>query len=150
MSTALYVDRTVDVAIVGGGTTSLFQGERGGLVCTGVVKLAQAWLIEFLTPVGSIPSQPQRGSVFVPDLTTGFVRTLAEARESFIVAEQQVRTTLQNQDDRDTPDDESLLRVDLLGLAWQPGKVSVTVDIWSRAENSRQVIVPIDVTPRRQ
>jgi hypothetical protein len=40
---------------------ALYSEDTAGKLCVGIQKLAQRWLLEFLTEIGSMPGLPTRG-----------------------------------------------------------------------------------------
>jgi hypothetical protein len=52
----------------------LFNENTSGKITTGVQKLAQRWLLEFLTETGSIPALPDRGCLFMRQARRRFTR----------------------------------------------------------------------------
>ncbi len=148
-----YVGRTVDVLAFYGakprGEVSLAQtlvptGERGS-VCTGVQKLSQRWLLEFLTGTGTMPYLPDRGSDFMLDLWQGQLRTTIDARQSFFIAARQVQQNLQAEEDDDMQDDERYGSVTLLAIVVNGDQLTLRLELRSLAGTSRQVILPIPV-----
>ncbi len=79
-----YIGRKVDVLAFQGPvpvgevllTQSLALEGTGGMVTTGINFLAQRFLIELLTERGSIPHWPIRGTTFMTEIRSQFVRTL--------------------------------------------------------------------------
>jgi hypothetical protein len=119
----------------------------GGLICVGVQKLAQRWVLEFLTPVGSIPYKTDRGSSFMPRLAAGEIRTDVDVSTFFYLAAAQVKPNLINEDALTDPDDEKFASVSLDNFSFAPGgKLVLQVSVYSVAGASRQVILPISVT----
>ena len=86
--TSDYAGRKVDILAFDGaytdGTFELTQGlygasQESGKVCSGIQKLAQRWLIEFFTPLGSVPYLPARGCNFINQSRSGRLRTETDA-----------------------------------------------------------------------
>jgi hypothetical protein len=132
-------------------TTELAQtiagDSSGGLICVGVQKLAQRWVLEFLTPAGSIPYKTDRGSSFIPDILSGVIRTDSDVAAFFSMASSQIKTNLTNEDALTDPDDEKFASVNLDGFSFSAGgKLILQVSIYSVAGTSREVILPISVT----
>ena len=151
-----YKDRTYDyfalqgVKPVGDAQLSLqlFSKEITGQVCTGPQKLAQRWLLEFLTETGSMPGLPNRGCTFMTKVRQGTLRTYSDVWTAFVFGAYQTSVTLLNEEDDTWPDDERLLRAELLSLTFFPGYANLNIQIISRAGNSRAVILPISTLPQ--
>jgi hypothetical protein len=155
-----YTGRKVDILAFDGaytdGTFKMTQGLYGesqssGKVCAGIQKLAQRWLIEFLTPLGSVPYLPARGCNFINQSRSGRLRTEADAFTAFTFARDKVAFNLRLEDNAGTyPDDEKYSGVELLALKLEIGsKLSLSVRIDSLAGVSRVFVVPLTVVPAR-
>jgi len=154
MSTVVdYIGRTVDVLAFQGAepgaevltTQSLFSGNAGGAVVTGIQKLSQRFLMELLTESGTIAYLPDRGSLFMARLRQGRLRNRIDARTAFTAAVVQVRRNLRNEETDDTPDDEAFGGVELNGLSVTGDKLTLRITLRSLAGTSRQVILPLTV-----
>ena len=155
-----YTGRKVDILAFDGaytdGTFKLTQGlygasQESGKVCAGIQKLAQRWLIEFFTPLGSVPYLPTRGCNFINQSRSGRLRTEADALRAFTFARDKVATNLKLEDNAGTyPDDEKYSDAVLLSLKLDIGsKLSLSIRIDSRAGVSRVFVVPLTVVPAR-
>ena len=154
MSTAAdYAGRTIDVSAFTGqrpaGDTRLVAAladeGQGGLAVTGVVKLAQRWLMEFMTIRGSIPALPERGCDFYGQLARGELRTDLDASQAFYLSADQAKTNLVREETVEDPDDESYADVTLLGATVVAGNLTLRVKIDSRAGSSRTAILPLAI-----
>jgi hypothetical protein len=126
---------------------ALASEANGGLICTGIQKLAQRWTLEFLTPIGSIPYKPNIGSYFMIALRTGQIRTDVDVVSFFSGASSQVSGRLKTEDLDSDKDDEKLDSADLLYFDITEDRTLVlSVQINSLAGTSREVILPISVT----
>lgn len=155
-----YTDRKVDILAFDGtytdGTFKLTQGlygnsQLGGKVCAGIQKLAQRWLIEFFTPLGSVPYLPTRGCNFINQSRSGRLRTEADAFTAFTFARDKVAFNLRLEDNAGIyPNDEKYSNVELISLKLDVGsKLSLSVRIDSLAGVSRIFVVPLTVVPVR-
>lgn len=155
-----YTGRQVDILALTGPFSDkqfeldqvLYNKEKpSGQVCAGIQKLAQRWVMEFLTPIGSIPYLPQRGSVFLNNVRSGKIRTELDATLLFNFAKDQVEYNLIQEDKAGTyPDDERYASVDLLGVQVITGdKMTISVRINSVAGDARVFVVPVAVVPAR-
>lgn len=155
MSLTQYIDRKYDVMafqnVSPAGDTllrmELFDTQHNGTIVTGMQKLAQRWLLEFLTEVGSMPGLPLRGSSFMADVRKGTLGTFSDIASSFIFAAAAVRANLQLEETPAWPDDERIAVAALLTAAFLPGFARIGVKISSRAGENRQVILPISTLP---
>jgi hypothetical protein len=153
MSTANYVGRTVDMlAFQHDGTPgeklasmSLFTAGGSGKLVAGPQKLAQRWLLEFMTEIGTIPALPRRGSDFMYEARTGQFRTTVEAEQAFFLAADLVATSLRAEEDDDTPADEAYGSVDLTSIAVSGDQLTLHIVLRSAAGTSRELIMPIPI-----
>ena len=155
-----YTGRTVDVAALDGTyADSEFElvqgimgaGYRSGKVVTGIQKLVQRWVIEFLTPLGSMPYLLNRGSVFLNEARSGRMRTEADVMSVFAYANSKISDTLIEEDLLGVyPEDEQYSDARLISVAIRLGsKVSLTIAIDSKAGADRIFTVPIQIVPAR-
>lgn len=152
-----YVGRRVDVAVlrpvnqaVPTRTESILSlGAVGGAVCAGIQKLAQKWMVLFLTSRGSVRYFPDKGSSFPDSIANGRVRTDPELAALFAVAADEVAEQIAATETDEDPADERLASVDLLGATVNRSnlEVKLSVQINSQAGTSRQVLFPITVVP---
>lgn len=138
----------------------LFNASTSGSICVGIQKLAQRWLLEFMTELGSMPGQPSRGCSFMTAARTGRFLTRVNVVTEFARSNADVRRNLQAEEYEGMPDDERFASAELLGTTVVPenivgGKTStsatyltLSVKINSRAGESRQVIVPVEIIPQ--
>lgn len=154
MSISQYLGRKVDlVAMQGsapGGPILLQQriadpGDDGS-ICTGVLKLAQDFAIELLTPLGSIPFLPRRGSSFMLEVMGGGARSGGDVSAVFSRALIDIERNLGQDVPEDTPDDERLERADVLDATVVGDRVSLKLKIVSVAGSSAVVIFPLPTT----
>jgi len=152
-----YIGRTFDLLVLQGATRAgsaqlqhtIFGEESSSEVCTGVQKLAQRWAMKFLTIAGSMPYLPDEGTDFVRLLQQGLLRDEAEALAAFTIAAVQVRTSMQAEEDSSMDDEDRMDTATLKRLALSNQWVSLTVEIYSLAGTSREVILPIPYLPIR-
>jgi hypothetical protein len=133
------------------GTTELSQSlvssSNGGLICTGIQKLAQRWVLEFLTPAGSIPYKPERGSSFIDNVRSGKIQNNVDVVAYFSAAAAEIATNLKNEDLVTDPADEKYDSASLDGFSlMDDGKLVLEVTVLSAAGTSRNIILPISVT----
>ena len=147
-----YVGRTVDVLAFAGVKAegeanlqaSLLPEGSGGLVCTGIQKLAQAWLLEFMTEQGSVLYQKERGCPFMLYARLGRLNTELDVFQAFLLSKSVLAANLQRNEDGTEPDDERYVDCKLLSVEISPGVLSLKINLVSRAGTGRQIILPID------
>ncbi len=149
MSTYLdYIGRTLDVSIFRGElvnsalTMELF-GDDGGQVCAGIQKLAQRWVLEFFTEVGSMPYALERGAAFLTAARNGLMATELDVYQTFNLDADNIRRALVNEELDTDPDDERFASADLESVTLSPGFLTVDIALTSRAGTSRSILLPI-------
>ena len=156
MTAAQYVNRKFDILALRGTqprgevqlNQSLFGAEVGGEVCTGVQKLAQRWAIEFLTIRGSMPFHlADRGTDFMRAVKRGVIRTESDVQAQYNFAAVAVRQNLINEETEDMHPEDRFESSVLLTIELSPGSLRLFVQINSQAGESREVILPIALTP---
>lgn len=115
MASTDYSGRTVDLLIfqgvkeTGKQPVELAWGDVGYL-CTGVQKVAQTWLVLFLTERGTVLDDPERGTDFLNAVRSGRIQVEEDVPAEFSIAADRV-SRLMDQDAADAgdlPDDERL------------------------------------------
>jgi hypothetical protein len=127
-------------------TMALARENDGGEITAGIQKLAQRWLLEMLTEEGTIPWEPERGTLFMTQLRLGLVRTTIEAEQLFFFAEDQARLNLILEEDDDMPDDERFGSASLVSLAVNGDLLVVRAELTSRAGKGVTLLMPLSVT----
>jgi hypothetical protein len=148
-----YAGRTVDLLAYRGaipsGDVPLLQAmvatTDGGLLCTGIQKLAQRWLIEFLTPAGALRYVPARGCAFLAQLFSGAFRTAVDVRQAFSASAVVIQINLQAEDTATSPLDEILDSANFVNAVIDGDQLSLTIQIISAAGTSVQLILPVTV-----
>jgi hypothetical protein len=126
----------------------LFTAANSGLICIGVQKLAQRWLLEFLTETGSMVGLPTRGTNFMTLVRQGRLRTTAAITAQFHFAAHVARLTLSAEENDTWPDDERIAEVKLQSIAFLPGYAKLYVLVASRAGDTREIIMPVSTLPK--
>lgn len=158
MASTDYTGRTVDLLIFQGVEEfgdQLIETRWGtaGELCTGVQKVAQSWLILFLTEQGSVLNEPTRGSSFLQAVRSGRIQVDEDIPAEFSIAAAQVRRTMVADaansntalEDDEILDSSTLLDYDLdIGASLLRLRVQLT----TLAGNSRIVFLPISVPVR--
>jgi len=120
------------------------DGERGEIT-TGIQKLAQRWLVEFLTVRGSIRALPTRGSRFISDIRIGNIRTTLDAEQSFYLAARQVAQNLKLEEEDGIPTDEAYRAVELISMTVTGDTIVAYIQLASRAGNQAEFVFPIPI-----
>lgn len=147
-----YTNRRIDVLALrntGGSyvTQAFFDEASSGEICTGVIKLSQRWLLEFMTVRGSMPFLPERGADFIRAARQGRLRTEADVNVEFRFAVEDVRQNLVAEEPADMPDDERYADASLDQLLLtENGELAITVTITNVAGDTRTVVVPVAVS----
>lgn len=139
-----YADRLVDAWGYSGGYTGELTADLfSGMVCGGILKLSQRWVIAFLTETGSMPYRPDWGTSFLTRLRAGELRTEADVASAFLLAVDELAASLAEEETDATPDDERYASSDLLSVGLEAGRLTVSVRIYSAAGDSRSILVPV-------
>jgi hypothetical protein len=126
----------------------LSTAQSGGQIATGPQKLAQRWLLEFLTELGSMPGLPDRGTNFMTLVRQGRLRTEASIVAAFNFAAYDARVNLIKEEDDTWADDERISEATLQAIAFLPGYAQIKFVLSSRAGNARVIILPVDTLPK--
>lgn len=147
-----YIGRAFDILALQGaqavGTAqladTLFNAGNSGEICTGVQRLAQSWVMEFFTIIGSMPLAPTRGTGFLLLLQQGDLLTPTDVTTAYNIAAVIAYQNLKNDETVTTPLDEQLASTELTAVTLGGGALSMSVTINSNAGTSRAVILPLD------
>jgi hypothetical protein len=144
-----YAGRTYDVSAFHGqqprGEVRLDQTLVGssGMICTGPVKAAQRYVLEFQTERGSMRYRATRGCDFMTKLRLGYLRHDSDVFAAFALASADVIDNLVLDETGTTPDDEKLLSATLIGVQIFPGYCTLKIRLVTMAGPHREVILPI-------
>lgn len=137
----------------------LFNAETSGKICVGVQKLAQRWLLEFLTETGSMPGAPFRGCEFMRAARTGRLRSILDVQSLFAAADMLISRNLTQEETPDMPADERFASAELLNTTVVPSYaadqrsgtsivyLNMRVKITSLAGDEYTAIFPIETLP---
>jgi hypothetical protein len=125
----------------------LYSDDNPGKICAGPQKLAQRWLLEFLTEKGSMIGLPDRGCDFMRFVRQGTIKTQLNVTQTFNASNMRIRVTLQDEEYEGMPDDERLDDAELLSVGLLPGYMNLSIGITSRAGDAREILVPIATLP---
>ena len=143
--------RTYDVSAFRGQTatglavldSALFNTNDPGEAITGIVKLAQWFVIELLTIAGSDPYDPTRGTNFMSTLLSGGVQTDTDLFVAFGFAVGIIRMRARQIETATTPTDEQFSAATITSATIAPGQVSMNILLTSAAGTARPVLLPL-------
>ncbi len=146
-----YAGRTIDVFAFDGVQTqgdalleqTLFSAETSGLICTGIQKLAQRFILEILTDKGSMQGKPDVGTDLMIAAKSGAIRSDVDAAQIFAFALSDAVSRLKSIETEDDPDDERIGDISLVQVAFLPQNVAYRVKLQSQAGDERSVILPV-------
>lgn len=151
MASALDDDRTVDVLVFhdrNQDTQLLLQltgDDELAVVVSGIRRMSQTWVLLFLKTTGSTMFAANEGTRFIEEIRGGSVRTVDDLVGAFYRAELRVRRQMKASEITADPDDERLESAKLLDAAVLGDQVTITVRLRSRAGETREVLVPVQL-----
>ena len=158
MASTDYTGRTVDLLIFQGveefGNQPIETGwGTAGQLCTGIQKVAQSWLVLFLTEQGSVLNEPTRGSSFLQAVRSGRIQVDEDIPAEFAIASAQVSRTMgfdASNSNTELESDEILDSVELLDydLDTSTSLLRLRVQLTSLAGDTRTIFLPISVPVR--
>lgn len=148
-----YIGKTVDIVAFQGsqprGEVQLQQTfalpGTGGTIATGIVKLGQRFLIEILTERGSLRHRPARGSTFMVEVRSQYIRTATELYAAFARGLLDVRRNLRAEESDSDPLDEQYGGAEIVSIELQAGNAKVFVAVRSR-DPAAVAVLPIAVS----
>jgi len=149
-----YIGRKVDLVFLHGdsptGDVLLTQGFvtpdiPSGAVVTGIKKLVQRFLLEFMTERGSMRFLPNRGTEFMTLVREGYLRTQLDVFQAFSQAEVLVRRNLRLEESDDDPDDERYGTSDLDNVAFGDRLIALDISITSLGGSGVGFIFPLEI-----
>lgn len=126
---------------------ALYAEDSSGQICVGIQKLAQRWVLEFMTETGSLRGRPGRGSSFLTALRLRNLRTTQDITFAFQAANLEIERQLKNEEYTGMPDDERFRAATLTSVTFYPGYLSLSVMIESVKGEARAAILPISTLP---
>lgn len=133
----------------------------GNKIVSGVRKLAQRWLLEFLTTAGTMSKMKYRGTNFMRDALAGKYRSGMNVTHAFGEANNRIARNLKNEEDSTMPDDERFASAELRAFSTVPAQTVVsdgtamaivylflTVKINSLAGDAVTTLVPVPLLPK--
>ena len=151
-----YANRTVDLQVLQGiqrygkvlTPTALAAAGEGGRAATGIVKLAQRFLLELLTPRGSQIYNPTRGSSLLPEIQEGRIRTPIAASTAGSRAILTAKRSLLAEESSTDPDDERYGSARVRSAEVTSNSVIYAFELTSRAA-AATVILPLNIGTTR-
>lgn len=129
-------------------TQSVFGVADPGELCTGKQKLAQQWLLEFLTERGSMGFHLATvGTNFLTRLRQRQLLNDHDVRVEFNFAELQIRQTFLATVTASTPLDETLVEATLEGVELSDTAISLTIRLTTAAGENVAFVTPISIAP---
>lgn len=125
----------------------LFNEAAAGMLCTGVQKLAQRFVLELLTEAGSMIYLTNRGTTFMTQFRLGYLRTDTDVFIAFNLALNNLELTLTAEESATDPNDERYGSATLTSVTVAAGTAILHVTLMSLAGTSREVILPVATTP---
>lgn len=154
MSAAAFVGRRADLLAFHGAfpadrelltQQTLVPDSTGGLLCTGVQKLAQRFLLILLTKKGSMRYRPADGTTLMLEAAKGHWRTPAAVELAFNASRLDFMRQLRRMELPDDPADEIVDTVSLQGLTLLPDSVGLRIQLTTRAGSAYTFLTPIAV-----
>lgn len=122
------------------------NGENGGFVCAGIVKLCQSVLVFLLSD--DVVFDPQWGSA-IPRYMDGSVQSLSTDIENILEnAFSETIRQLQFNERDDAPDDERIQGISLRNWSFieEGTGITVSIQVTSAAGESRDLVIPLNLT----
>ena len=153
--TVAEVNRTYDLVVFDGAVATgeaqlsmqLAADGQGGKVCTGIQKLAQAFLVELLTEKGSVLYDPDAGTVFMIEARQGYFRTPTDVASAFNRSVMDIKAKFSALERATDPLDEQFSDADILSIIVQGDRVTLRIQLWSKALETRPIVLPVTLTP---
>lgn len=116
---------------------------QGGRAAFGVEKLAQRFVMVFLTQIGSIPYRANEGTVFPTALLGGNMMTEMDIYSLFYQSLQQIGVVLQSYETSSDPDNERYASAQITQLTIEADGASVELQITSLAGTVAGLVLPL-------
>ena len=145
---------TYDVAAFQTNTHSLAEvpqelwdlASGNGTILTGILSLAQRFVLELFTVKGSKPFATNRGSSLLTFVRTGLIRNDIDAYTFFQYAVAEVQANLQSDELATDPADERFDSAEILSVTFTPETLVYSIGLNSRAGTQRVLTVPLTTT----
>jgi len=127
-------------------TQSMVSSNESGALIAGIQKLVQRFLIELLTGAGSLTYLPDRGTLLMPRLNAGLIRTTQDLFSAFNEAAKSAVASLAAEETETDPDDERIESVSLLSASLLGDTAVLNISITSLAGEELTVLYPLRVS----
>ncbi len=112
--------------------------------CEGSTVLVQRYLLELLTEKDTIVYNPDRGTDFLTELRSGSITNETVLHGAFTLAESDVRTILNEEEDDTMPDNERYVSSTLKEISLNSGFVVLAISIVTKA-GPININVPVNI-----
>ncbi len=126
-------------------TQALAMPGGSGALIAGIEKLAQRFLLELLTELGSIRYLPSRGCLFLLEARRGMWRTAGDVVASFNTSLLQIKKNLVGDEVDGDPDDERFGDAELESVSLTLDLAVLRVHLISLAGDERSIVYPLRV-----
>lgn len=116
---------------------------NAGAVVTGIDKLAERFVIELMTELGSLPYKTDRGTSFVTEAKAGQLVTEVDVFGAFALAINRLRINLNNEEAATDPLDECFSSAEIISLKLADGVLNLKITITSKSGATTGVIIPL-------
>lgn len=156
MSTPVdYIGRAYDLLALRGAqpigevllTQALFDTQDAGQICTGAQKVAQRWVLRFLTISGSKRFAPLDGCNFMALVKQGALRTETDVFTQFSFAAMDVHQQLLAIETPEMHAEDRFASATLDSIVLSLTGISLHIVIRTLADTARAVILPIPILP---
>lgn len=121
--------------------------EGSATAVTGILKIAQRALLEFLTRKGSLTYLPARGTEFLNAVSQGLLRTDVDVHQYFSYAASDVLRNLASDELDSDPADERISRFELAKVVVAPGVLRLWITLAVSSGAATTLIQPIATAP---
>lgn len=128
-------------------TAAIVTPTVSGRKITGPEKLAQRFLLELMTEMGSMPFAETRGSVLLSKLRSGSMYSELDVINAFYTALLDVSSNLQAEETEDDEDDERYGSVELIDVSVTPGSVSMSAHLYNLTGEVSLLQFPLSFIP---
>ncbi len=127
-------------------TQQLVKPKASGALISGIQKVIQRFLLELLTGAGSLDYLPGRGTMLMPALQAGVIRTTQDLFSYFNVAAKTAKENVVAEEIDSDPDDERIADVTLLSASLLGDTAVINISFVTVAGDSLTVLYPLRVS----
>jgi hypothetical protein len=121
----------------------LFRGPESSLVISGIRGLAQRYLIELFTQIGTLQGLPDRGTRLFNDILHRNLRTTYDIVSFFAAANAEAINNLRRESRADDPPDEIIKDARLIHVEIDQTRLVLHIEIESEAGLTQEIRAPI-------